>query len=113
GFVPVIGDGVEDALAGRDVDRDAGLVTASIADAQRAFGELRCSDATASARHAIGLAAARQAAGRAVPELARAWSLVLLCADRDNQLDTALSAASQLRALGGSPDVPPAVWAKY
>ncbi|MGH2901454.1 MAG: hypothetical protein ACRDMZ_22450, partial [Solirubrobacteraceae bacterium] len=113
GFLPVTGDGIEDALSGRDVDRDAAPLAAAIGDAQRAFGELRCSDATATARHAIGLAAARQAGGRPVPELARAWSLVLLCADRDNQLDVAMSAATQLRALGGSPDVPAAVWAKY
>jgi hypothetical protein len=113
GFLPVTGDGVEDALSGRDVDRDAAPLAAAIGDAQRAFGELRCTDATATARHAIGLAAARQAAGRAAPELARAWSLVLLCADRDNQIDAGMTAAHQLRALGGSPDVPAAVWSKY
>lgn len=113
GFTPVTGDSVEDALAGRDVDRDGAPLAAAIADAQRAFGELRCTDATATARHAIGLAAARQAGGRPVPELARAWSLVLLCADRDSQIDAAMTAANQLRALGGSPDVPAAVWAKY
>jgi hypothetical protein len=38
---------------------------------------------------------------------------VLLCADRQNQLDTALTAASRLRDLGGSPDVPATVLAKY
>src|SRR5262249_20709465 len=65
------------------------------------------------ARQAIGLAAARQAAGRPVPELARAWAYLLLCADRDGQLDAALAAAGQLRALRGSPDVPAAVGAEY
>ncbi|HSS01851.1 MAG TPA: hypothetical protein VLM79_32560, partial [Kofleriaceae bacterium] len=64
GFLPVTGDGIEDALSGRDVDRDAAPLAAAIGDAQRAFGELRCNDATATARHAIGLAAARQAGGR-------------------------------------------------
>lgn len=113
GFLPVTGDGLDDALAGRDTDRDAFPLTAAIADAQRAFGELRCKDVTAPARQAIGLLAARQAAERPVPELARAWSLLLLCADRENQIDAALAAANQLRALGGSPDVPAAVWAKY
>lgn len=113
GFVPVTGDSVEDALAGRDVDHDADALAAAISDAQRAFGELRCRDVLAPARQAIGLLAARQAAGRRVPELPRAWALVLLCADRDNDVDAAADAASKLRALGGSPDVPASVWAKY
>lgn len=113
GFTPVIGDGVDDALAGRDVERDAAALAAAIADAEHAFGALACGDVIPAARQAIGIAAARQAAGRPVPELPRAWAYVLLCADRDGQLDVAQQAAGQLRALGGSPDVPAAVWAKY
>ena len=113
GFSPVTGDGIDDALAGRDVDRDATELATAIATAARAFGALACGEAVPAARKAIGIAAARQAAGRPVPELARAWAYVLLCADRDGQLDAAVSAATQLRALGGSPDVPAAVWAKY
>ena len=113
GFSPVIGDGIEDALAGRDVDRDAVQLAAALATAQRAFGELACARVTPAARQAIGIAAARQAAGHAVPELPRAWTYLLLCADRENQVDAAITAAGQLRALGGSPDVPAAVWAKY
>jgi hypothetical protein len=113
GLDPVIGDGVEDALAGRDVDRDTVELAAAIAAAQDAFGKLACSDVMPAAQQAIGLAAARQAAGQAAPELARAWTYVLLCADRENQIDAALTAVSRLRALGGSPDVPASVWAKY
>jgi hypothetical protein len=113
GLDPVIGDGVEDALAGRDVDRDAVQLAAAIATAQRAFGELHCGDVTPAAQLAIGIAAARQASGSPVPELSRAWTYLLLCADRENRLDAALAAAGQLRALGGSPDVPASVWAKY
>ena len=113
GLDPVIGDGIEDALAGRDVDRDAVQLAAALAAAQRAFGELRCADVTAAAQQAIGLAAARQAAGADAPELPRAWTYVLLCADREGRIDAALAAANQLRALGGSPDVPASVWAKY
>jgi len=113
GFAPVVGDGVEDALAGRDTERDAIELAAAIATAAQAFGALTCRDAVPAARQAIGLAAARQAAGRPVPELPRAWAYLLLCADRNAELDTAMAAASQLRALGGSPDVPAAVWAKY
>src|SRR5215475_9529583 len=37
GFTPVIGDGVDDALAGRDVERDAAALAAAIADAEHAF----------------------------------------------------------------------------
>jgi hypothetical protein len=113
GLDPVIGDGVEDALAGRDVDRDTIELQAALAAAQRAFGELRCSDVTPVAQQAIGLAAARQAAGLPATELARAWTYELLCADRENRIDAALTAASRLRALGGSSDVPASVWAKY
>jgi hypothetical protein len=113
GFEPITGDGVEDALAGRDVDRDAFELTAALATAQHAFGELRCNEAVPAAKQAIGLAAARQAAGLAVPELARAWTYVLLCADRDNHVDAAMIAASRLRTLGGSSDVPASVWNKY
>ena len=113
GLDPVIGDGVEDALAGRDLPRDAVQLAASIAEAQRAFGELKCSDVALAAQQAIGLGAARQAAGHAVPELSRALTYVLLCADRENRFDAALTAANQLRALGGSPEVPAGVWAKY
>lgn len=113
GFSPVLGDGVEDALAGRDVDRDAVVLAAALATAERAFGALACSDAIAAARQAVGIAAARQAAGLPAPELPRAWAYVLLCADRDGQRDLAQSAAGELRALGGSRDVPDAVWARY
>lgn len=115
GLAPVLGDGVEDALAGRDTERDALALSAAIASAEHAFGALACQDAVPAARQAIGIAAARQAAGRPVPELPRAWAYVLLCADRDGQRDAAQQAADQLRALGGWPDVPAlaGMWAKY
>lgn len=113
GFAPVIGDGVEDALAGRDTERDATALAAAMATAEHAFGALACMEAVPAARQAIGIGAARQAAGRPVPELPRAWAYVLLCADRDGQLDVAQQAAEPLRALGGWPGVPAAVWAKY
>jgi hypothetical protein len=113
GFDPVIGDDVEDALAGRDLERDVPTLAAAIAAAERAFGALACGDVVPAARQAIAIAAARQAAGRPVPELPRAWAYLLLCADREGRIDAAQAAAGQLRALGGSPDVPAAVWAKY
>jgi hypothetical protein len=84
-----------------------------MATAEHAFGALACGEVVPAARLAIGIAAARQAAGRPVPELARAWAYVLLCADREGQIDAAQAAAGTLRALGGSPAVPAAVWARY
>jgi hypothetical protein len=67
GFAPVIGDGVEDALAGRDTERDAAALAAAMVAAEHAFGALACQVATPVARQAIGIAAARQAAGQPVP----------------------------------------------
>jgi hypothetical protein len=113
GLEPVIGDGVEDALAGVAADGDAVELAAAIGEAQRAFGALECAAAMKAGREAAGIAAARQAAGLPVPELARAWTYVLLCADRTNDVDAAMVAAERLRAAGGSADVPADVWRKY
>src|ERR1043166_2576143 len=44
GFDPVLGDGVEDALAGRTTDRDEVGLAAALAGAERAYGALACSD---------------------------------------------------------------------
>src|SRR5271169_5111627 len=79
GFEPVIGDGVEDALAGTSSDRDVAQLAAAIGEAKRAFGELDCKRAITAADAAIGLAAARQAAGLDAPELSRALAYELLC----------------------------------
>jgi hypothetical protein len=113
GLDPVLGDGIEDALAGLDVDKDAVQLAGAIEQAKRSFGELRCKEATASAITAIGIASARQAAGLQVPELTRAWTYVLLCADRAGDSDGAITAAARLRELGGSTDVDPSVLARY
>lgn len=113
GFEPVAGDGLSEALSGRAVDGDAIELAAALATAKRAFGDLACGEVKPAANKAIGIAAARQAAGLPVPELTRAWTYLLLCADRENQLDAALTAATRLRDLGGSADVPAGVWAKY
>jgi hypothetical protein len=113
GFEPVIGDGVEDALAGEVADQDALELAAALAEAQRAFGALDCPAATAAGKQAAGIAAARQAAGLPVPELPRAWTYVLLCADRANDAAAATAAAARLRAAGGSAEVPADVWKKY
>jgi len=105
GLEPVIDD---DAVA----DRDGAQLATAMADAQSKFGALACKDAMAAAQTAISLAAARQAAGLAVPELARAWTYMLLCADREGDAATALFAASHVRTLGAS-DVDAKVLARY
>ena len=106
GLDPVIGDGIEDALAGIAAEPDAVALAAALDEAQRAFGALDCKAAVAAAKRAAGIGAARQAAGLAVPELPRAWSYALLCADRGGDVDGAMLAATRLASVGGSPDVP-------
>jgi hypothetical protein len=113
GLDPVMGDGVDDALAGIATPLDDGPLAAALADAKQAFGELKCDVATKRAEQAISWLATRQAAGLPVPDLPRAWAYVLLCADRAGDTDEALLAAQRLRVVGGSPDVPASVMAKY
>src|SRR5688572_10362378 len=86
---------VDDALAGVDAPLDATALANAITLAQEHFGKLDCKNTLEVAATAIGLAAQRQAAGLAVPELSRAWTLVLLCADRTGDTGRALAAASQ------------------
>lgn len=114
GLQPVIGDGVEDALAGIATDRDSLALAAAMAEAKDKFGALACPEATAAANTAIAIGAARQAAGLAVPELPRALSYVLLCADRTGDTAAAVLAAARLRALAGAPsEVDPKLLDKY
>jgi hypothetical protein len=113
GLEPVIGDGIEDALAGVNPDRDGVQLAAALAEAKDKFGALACAEATAAARTAISIGAARHAAGLAVPELPRALAYVLLCADRNHDHAGAVVAASRIRALGGSADVDATLLAKY
>jgi len=113
GLEPVIGDGVEDALAGINGDRDSVALAAALAEAKDKFGALACPETITAAHTAISIGAARQAAGLAVPELARAWTYILLCADRTNDTSTAFAAASAIRTLGGSADVDAKLLAKY
>ena len=113
GLELVIGDGIEDALAGASADPDALTLAAAIDDAQRAFGALDCKGATAAAKRAAGIGAARQAAGIAVTDLARAWSYILLCADRAGDTDAALLASARIATLGGASDVPKDILDKY
>src|SRR5690349_7973075 len=55
GLEPVIGDGVEDALAGINLDRDVLTLAAALAEAKDKFGALACPEATAAARSAIAI----------------------------------------------------------
>ena len=113
GLEATVGDGQGDALAGVAADKDTVQLAAALAEAQRAYGALDCAAATAAAKLGVGIGAARQAAGLGVPELPRAWTYVLLCADRAQNLDEAMHAATALRRLGGSAEVPQDIWAKY
>jgi hypothetical protein len=113
GLDAVIGDGVEDALAGINQDRDNIALAAALAEARDKFGALACTEATAAAQTAISIGAARQAAGLDVPELPRAWTYVLLCADRTGDAAGAIVAAAAIRTLGGAPDVDAKLLAKY
>src|SRR5258708_9573305 len=99
GLDAVIGDGVDDALAGIALDPDAAQIAAALAQATHAFGALDCKAATAAAARVVELGAARQAAGLAAAELAQAWSYALACADRAGDVDAAIVAAARLRAL--------------
>ncbi len=113
---PLIGDGVDDALAGIHTDRDSIALAGAMADAASKFGALACADTMASAQRAITIAGARQASGLAVPELARAWTYVLLCADRTGDTHAAQQAATHLRTLGASQstgDLDPRVLDRY
>lgn len=113
GFDPVVGDGLDDALAGIAMDKDAVALATAMADAQRAFGGFDCAAVKTSAKTAIEIAAQRQAAGLPVPELPRALAYMLLCLDKTGETDAAMQHARWLRGVGGSNDVPPDVWKKY
>lgn len=113
GLEPLAGKGVDSALAGLDITPDGQLLATAMAEAQRAFGALDCAATNTASANVIGIASARQAAGLPVPELARGWTYVLLCADRAGDTRLALRAASQLRLAGGSTDVPADIAAKY
>ncbi|HEY1552620.1 MAG TPA: hypothetical protein VGG28_32550 [Kofleriaceae bacterium] len=112
GLSPAIGDGLGDAFAGIDRPRDQPLLDKALADAQQAYGALDCKATLTAAHGALSVLAGRQAAGMPTPELAKAWTYSLLCADRTNDRAEATRAATQLRALG-SPDAPADLLAKY
>ncbi len=113
GLEPVIDDGLDEALAGESGDRDGAQLASAIGDAQQQYGALDCKGARTAAERAVGLAAARQAAGLPAPELARGWTYIFLCADRAGDSDTAGYAAARLRALGATADVDATVLARY
>ncbi|MGE5186000.1 MAG: hypothetical protein ACM31C_28285 [Acidobacteriota bacterium] len=113
GLDPVLGDGVDDALAGIAQPADDATLAVAMSQAKQAFGELDCAKATAAAQLAIGISAARQAAGIAPRELPRAWAYVLLCADRAGDDVGARLAATRLRELGGTAEVAASLLAKY
>jgi hypothetical protein len=117
GITILRGADLDGALSGAAVDLDAARVTTALAEARTAFGALDCKKASAAADRAIEDLAARQAAGLDDgPALRSAYAYVVLCADRDGDLDTALRAAGRLRALGVTSGddvgISAATWAK-
>ena len=116
GLEPVLGDGVEDALAGVD----ASIATRRSSRRrspmrEHAFGALDVQRRDRRPRRPRSRSGPRaRPPGLAVPELPRAWTYVLLCADRDGRRDAArCSRPTRLRALGGSPDVDATLLARY
>lgn len=110
-LAPLEGAAAE-AWAGR-ADDDLAL-DAALAEAGDGYGQLDCGRARPWAETAALLAAARTAAG--VDERARgnrAWSYLLLCADKDGDRPAARHAADRVRALGGSAAISADVWARY
>lgn len=105
GLEPVVGDGVDDALAGATLDPDAIALTSAMQRAQQAFGALDCKAAREASVEAIHMGAARQAADAKVPELSKAYAYILLCADRTKDTDAAMAAAAKLRVVGAPDDV--------
>lgn len=116
GLEPIVGDGVEHALAGIAADRDSSALESSLAEAEQSDGQIQCAEVTAAARRALRLLAARQASGMAVPELPRVWNALLVCADRTGDIDGAMRAAEGFRvssAATQSTVAPRDVLAKY
>ena len=116
GLELVTGDGIDDALGGDDRDADTNGASDALVETQRAFGALDCATATTAAMRAIHVGAARQAAGLPAPELPIAWAYMLLCADRSGEVDAAMHAVAEVRALGaGSAGalLPAATLARY
>ena len=113
GLEPALEGGLGDAFAGVDAPKDAAPLATAMADAQQAFGALDCAAALEAAHAALPILAARQAGGVAVPELPKALAYLLLCADRTGDAAAATHAATELRALGASPDVAADLLAKY
>ncbi|MBK9030863.1 MAG: hypothetical protein IPL61_05900 [Myxococcales bacterium] len=111
GLAQPTGD-VAAALSGRD-DDDLAL-DAALAEASDGFGQLDCGRARPWAETAATLVAGRRAAGLDDADRGvRAWTYLLLCADRDGDRPAARHAADRVRALGGSAAVTADVWARY
>ncbi|MEZ4400083.1 MAG: hypothetical protein R3B06_08695 [Kofleriaceae bacterium] len=99
-------------LRGRALDDLA--AERALAEAQDGFGQLDCGRARPAAETAVRLLAGRAAAGldeRA--RLTRAWSYLVLCADKDGDGPVARLAAAQLRGLGDAAAMTADLQARY
>jgi hypothetical protein len=110
--------GLDAGLGGGGADGDRGEVTARLAEARAAFGDLDCARASAAADRAIDTLAARQASGLDDGgSLRSAWAIVLVCADQDGDRRRAQRASDRLRGLGlatgTDAGIAPAIWDRY
>jgi PEGA domain len=92
-------------LAGRDpLDL---MADAALGQAKDGYGQLDCGWARPSAELAARLLASAGPGGRIdVERTTRAWTYVLLCADRDGDRPMARYAADRVRAGGGAANIP-------
>lgn len=104
-------------LARRASTRELDRGREQLDHAATAFGKLACATAEEHVAEALLSFAAAQSLGLDVhAERRRALVYRLLCADRDGEIDRAMSAAQELRALGSeaSPkEIPDNVWTRY
>ena len=102
------------AAAARGKDDDELAIDRALAEASDGYGQLDCGRARPWAERAALLTAGRTAAGKDERARAgRAWSYLLLCADRDGDRAVARHAADRVRGLGAGAAIGADVWSRY
>jgi hypothetical protein len=102
------------AAAARGRDDDDLAIDRALAEASDGYGQLDCGRARPWAERAALMTAGRTAAGLDERTRAgRAWSYLLLCADRDGDRAVARHAAERVRALGAGAAIGADVWSRY
>lgn len=115
--IQLVGGELAAALAGLPYSAWADAGRQALAEGRRAAETGDCAAALDKAdAAAVALAAARATGAASRDELAGAYALALRCADRVGQVDRAVAAAGELRALGAGdppPGVDEALWQRY